>query len=225
MKNLITFCCLLIIKFSFAGIHITFTDYIIWEGDTLTLSNRPLDPYFDLYPELMPLPDKPFIHANNQYTAIFEIKKSSLYLTAIYTDKLDSTNARHPKNLISEVFNGKTELRMDWLSTTLVFGTSVLGGSKNIYGNQKNEKFFVALIDEGTVTSKRNLSANKLKKLRHRLFKEFSTTTTYITLQKKIFGIDNRTPKEFEKYLHNRIFDYTSRVNKEKTPHNIVYNA
>ncbi|AEV32192.1 hypothetical protein Oweho_1187 [Owenweeksia hongkongensis DSM 17368] len=218
MRALITLGLLLLCKLSLAGIHITFSDYIIFGGDTLTLSNRPLDSYFDLYPELMPIPEEPFTHANNQYTAVFEIKDSSLYLTAIYTDKTDTDNTNGRKNLISEVFEGQKEVRMNWFSTSLVFGTSSLGRSKRIYGNQRNEKFYLALINDGKVSSIKESKAKKIKRLRHRLFKEFSKTPQYIALENTGFGPDSDLkPKEIEKYLQNKIFDYTSQTKKEKT--------
>jgi hypothetical protein len=221
MRIIISSVLVLLCKLSFGGVKITFTDYIVSGKDTLKLSNRPLDPYFDLYPGLKPLPEKPFIHAHNQYTAIYVIKDSSLYLTAIYTDKTDTNNPLSRKNLICEVFEGRKVVRMDWYSATLVFGTEPLGGSKNIYGNQRDEDFYVAQIGDGEVISIVESKAQKIKRLRHRLFKEFASTPQCLALKKRIFPPNSDLKqKEFERYLQNRIFDYTTLIRKEKTFHN-----
>ena len=224
MKIIKTLFLVLIFDVSKAGITVTFQDYLILNEDTLVLSNRPLDSYFDLYPHLMPEVNDPYIHANNQYTAYFEIEDSTFYLIAIYSDKIDSSSSSGLKNLIEDIFNTSKRVKMNWFSTTLVFGTSVLGTSIRVHGHQRREKFFVAMIDAGDVLSIRLSKTRNIKRLRHQLFKEFCRTPDSIILHEEIFNTSNFKPKAFERYLGNRVFDITSEINKENTLHNSGYN-
>ena len=121
----------------------------------------------------MPEMDEPYTHANNQYTAFFAIEDSTFYLTAIYTDKTDSSSSSGLENLIGSIFNTSEKIRMDWFSSTVIFGTSTLGVNKKVYGKQKHEMFLVAAVSEGQVLSVKTLKAKTLKRMRHQCFKEF----------------------------------------------------
>ena len=225
MKIAITAILVLFFHVTQAGNIVTFQDYLIVNGDTLVLSNRPLDSYFELYPDLMPEMDEPYTHANNQYTAFFAIEDSTFYLTAIYTDKTDSSSSAGLENLIGSIFNTSEKIRMDWFSSTVIFGTSTLGVNKKVYGKQKHEMFLVAAVSEGQVLSVKTLKAKTLKRMRHQCFKEFSRTPECAELHQKIFHTTVSKPGEFETYLGNRVFDLTSQINKKATLHNNVYDS
>ena len=66
MKIAITAILVLFFHVTQAGNIVTFQDYLIVNGDTLVLSNRPLDSYFELYPDLMPEMDEPYTHATER---------------------------------------------------------------------------------------------------------------------------------------------------------------
>ena len=104
--------------------------------------------------------DEPYTHANNQYTAFFAIEDSTFYLTAIYTDKTDSSSSSGLENLIGSIFNTSEKIRMDWFSSIIIC-TSLSCQQK---GRQtKHEMFLVAAVSEGQVLSVKTLKAKTLK--------------------------------------------------------------
>jgi len=84
MKIAITAILVLFFHVSQAGNIVTFQDYLIVNGDTLVLSNRPLDPYFELYPDLMPEMDEPYTHATEREG--FEPNAPICSISVIYTN-------------------------------------------------------------------------------------------------------------------------------------------
>ena len=141
MKIAITAILVLFFHVSQAGNIVTFQDYLIVNGDTLVLSNRPLDPYFELYPDLMPEMDEPYTHANNQYTAFFAIEDSTFYLTAIYTDKTDSSSSSGLENLIGSILTPQRKSEWTGFRQRLFLAPLLWVSTKRFMAN-KNMKCF-----------------------------------------------------------------------------------
>jgi len=215
MKTLLAILAIFF-SLSLKATKVTVYDYIIFEGDTLILFNSPLQPYFDIFPEHYPKFDQYFYGATKQYTAIYEFKDSVLHLNSIYTNKYGKDSALINVNVISEIFKGQHPVKMDWFSTCLVIGTEGIG-HKRIYGNQKDEEFFMIRIENGKWKSKKKTSPRQIKRFEHKLFKEFVKTEEYSNLSEQYFNIK---PKRLESILSHRILDLTSRIEIEKTPHN-----
>lgn len=190
-------------------------DYMIFKGDTLRMFNSPLEPYFEKFPEQYPKPDQLFLGASKQYTAYYELRDSILYLKSINIAKFDEDSSLISVNVIADIFKGQQEVKMKWFSTKLVIGMDILG-RKRAVGNQKDEDFFILQIDSGKLKSIIRTNPRKIKKLKHRLFKEFSKTQKYISITKQYPKANSR---EIEKILGHRILDYTSKIEIGQTPH------
>ncbi|MFZ6053387.1 hypothetical protein [Halocola ammonii] len=215
MKSLIISFFILLSQ-NLTAFVITVRDYIVFEGDTMIMLNSPLEPYFDLFPDKYPETDEYLYGATKQYFATFEFKDSVLYLTSVITRRYDQDSSLIQMNVISEIFDGRQKVEMNWLSSYLVFGTDILGHER-VVGNQKNEDFFIVHIENGKLISRKKTSPKQIKRFRRKLFKEFVDTREYEYLSEKYF---NMKQKRIESILGYRIFDLTSRIEKEKTAHN-----
>jgi hypothetical protein len=214
------------------SIHITVRDYIRYEGRTLAILNSPLEPYFDLFPDLRPYGD--CFQMSKCYRATYEIRDSKLYLIKldIFDDTYENDTWHHNTiNVISEVFDNKEEVLLDWLSTTLVVDLNN-AKRKGEFIKQRRLKYLKVRIEDGIVVRERKSSEWGFKRLKKKLFRQFKKTDSYESIRKyynRLRSITSET-SDTKRWSHSKmrdividekILDYTSKIDSNKTFHKI----
>ncbi|MDB2473827.1 hypothetical protein N9W70_05190 [Schleiferiaceae bacterium] len=204
---------LAILFYSLIGINlysaeIRTPDYIKYKGQTLTISNSPMELYFELYPELVPKPDIFWIHTNKNYSAVYELKDSVLYLIEINIERLTNDSSYNKVNVISEIFEGQSRVEMDWLSTILIIEPESF---------QKG-KYEIIHFDKGKLRSTKMAKLKQVKKLKHNLFEEFTHTDEFLQIKKQHSDWTNESIEQI--VVRDKILEYSSQIDNNKTPHN-----
>jgi len=207
-------------------------DYIRYEGRTLALLNSPLEPYFDLFPNLRPYGY--CFQMSKCYRATYEIRDSKLYLVEldIFNDTYEDEKWHYSDiNVISEVFDKKEEVLLDWLSTTLVVD---LNNAKRNgeFIKQRRLKYLKVKIEDGIVVRERKSSEWGLKRLKKKLFRQFKKTDSYESIRKYWDRLISITSEKHNRtrwthsdirdiVIDDKILDYTSKIDSSKTFHKI----
>lgn len=200
-----------------SAIEIRTSDYIKINGKTFTITNSPLEPYFKLYPEIAPKSDIFFLETNKNYEAVYEFIDSVLYVVEINVSRLAEDSSYKTVNIISEVFNGLHEVKMEWYTTTLIIEPVYLTpeGRK---GSFQNDNYIVLQVESGKLKSKKSASLRQVNKLKHSLFKKFTNTKEYGQIKEQY---SEWKVEDIEKQIiGDEILEFTAQIDLKKTPHN-----
>ncbi|MCL2012644.1 MAG: hypothetical protein FWG75_07665 [Cystobacterineae bacterium] len=139
-------------------------DKLIYKGKKYALHSHPLNEYFIKHPEkegVFPWMPLPFMR---RYVATFRIKNNELFLEDMEGFTLSKEGKPEPKSFLAEFLDGKTSLKIDWFSGTLLLPENknikhVRGAYLSYY-----EKYMLIEIKEGNFVQETRMSQEEYKK-------------------------------------------------------------
>jgi len=206
---------LLVISNDLVSAEIGVRDYLRYEGRNLAIINSPLEPYFDLFPDLRPYGF--CFQITKCYSAIYEIRDSKLYLIELKIFKYPES--WETKDVLSKVFDGKAEVLMEWYTSTIVID---LNNSKikGEYIKRRKYSHLKITIKNGFVVQKRKSSYRGVNRLKNKLFRQFKKTDEFRGIREKYRKIDITKISSLKKIvIGDKVLDYMAKIDSSKTFH------
>lgn len=179
-------------------------DYLILDGEHLSLTTHPLAALVETGRINLPEPDEHWSSNWRGYVATWSITDDQLLLTKI--DVLSKPEGARKRtdavsvDILPELFDGKTEVLADWFFGALVLPRGEILNYVHMGYASTYERYTILHIAGGRLVSRQDLGAAQYERLRKERFAAYRKTAEYASILKK--ARERLSRKEAENFIY-----------------------
>jgi len=192
-----------------------YPDKIFFEGKEYNLHSNPLESYFEKNPDRRPKGGLNSTGLWRGYVATFEMRDSQFFVKDIQIQYWDTTDKKSYdtkwKSVMTEVFPGQKNIKVDWLSGLLVLPFGKFVNYVHMGYGSTYEKYLLLEINKGNYIRSKQFDYKDYEIFKNKQFKAFKKTDEYKETKAKLKK-DGSSDEFIDSFLRSFVTQYTSRI-------------